>query len=317
MTRHLVIQPELVGALHEFIFEGYKIRIKLPSKAQIPTEPLQGDLLFFNVYKEANGRKIPRDFYVRAVDVEVCVPEPILVTKDILNQPPNAFDIVPETQQAQLNKLTENYGAIAEKAFDFWLRVLRWKCGESAIGRPEIRGSASGWSTYLITEPGGQRIWIAPGISRVKRYKAVTGEIWNHADSALKKGLKPPVFVEFEFDAIEHIQLGDLQRGIVDMAVACETFLRMLVAQSLPSNLNRSVSEYVDDTNIRLVLRKFVPEILTATERKQLKKIESKLHELFDVRNDILHKGRIEQLTSRDCHRFLEATSKLLALRDS
>jgi hypothetical protein len=117
------------------------------------------------------------------------------------------------------------------------------------------------------------------------------------------------------FDAVEHMKLGDFQRATVDMAVACEAYLRMLVSSSLPSDLNNSVREYLDEANIRRVLTKLVPEILSDQERQQLKHIQGRLHKLFDVRNDIVHIGPTQGLDSRDCQQFLEATKTLIGIR--
>jgi predicted transglutaminase-like cysteine proteinase len=117
------------------------------------------------------------------------------------------------------------------------------------------------------------------------------------------------------FDAIEHLKLGDLQRAVVDMAVSCESYLRLLIANNLPVDLLNSIKEYIDDVNIRPVLMKFVPEIFNEEERKRLQKIEGALNKLFDTRNDILHAGRAEHLTMPDCEKYLKATRELIRLR--
>ena len=90
----------------------------------------------------------------------------------------------------------------------------------------------------------------------------------------------------------------------------------MLVSNSLPSDLNNSVREYLDDANIRSVLTKFVPEILTDKERQKLKQIESRLHKLFDVRNDIVHTGQSPAMEVPDCAKFLETTKTLIRIRN-
>lgn len=117
------------------------------------------------------------------------------------------------------------------------------------------------------------------------------------------------------FDAIEHIKSGDLQRAIVDMAIACETYLRKLVADNLPDSITKSIVEYVDNCNIRNVLTKFVPELADEGEKKTLKTITSTLHHLFDKRNDALHTGRVSEVTLPECYRYLKATKRLLQLR--
>jgi hypothetical protein len=317
LTRELIIHPDLVGAEHEFTHENCKVRIQLPSKKHLPKEPLEGKLLTFSVYREVDGQVIPSNFWVHAVDVVVCISEEVTVPEDILKQSPNAYEIIPKTQQHQLDEVAKAYTTIAEKAFDTWIRILRWKCDNSSIGRPEISDHESGSGTYLTTASAGQRIWVwqAPIPWEIGQ-EVVTPEIWNDANSALQVGIKPPVFVELMFDTMEHMKLGDLQRATVDMAVACECYLRMLVSNSFPAGINRSIREYLGDANIRSVLTRFVPEILDQKEKTQLEKIASKLHKLFDTRNDIVHTGRTTILKLVDCQQFLDATRKLFALRN-
>ena len=316
-TRYLAVQPDLVGAEHEFVYEACRVKIQLPSKKHLPKEPHEGELLTFDVEREVKGEMIPKYFWVHAVDVIVFIPEQVTVTGAILSQAPNAYDVVPNFQQEELNKVAEKYTFLSERAFDFWIRTLRWKCHDSRIGRPEISGNESGWGTYLTKQSTGQRIWNWSEVILFEiQEEAVTLDIWSDVHSALRSGINPPVFVELMFDAIEHMRLGDLQRATVDMAVACECYLRMLVSNNLPPTVNEAIREYVDDANIRTVLTKFVPEFLNEVEREALEKIKSRLHKLFNARNDILHTGQLVELKLDDCGKFIEATEKLFIIRD-
>jgi hypothetical protein len=315
--RNLRIDLSLVGAQHEFTYGGCKARIQLPSSKNLSKEPLEGEVLSFDTYRDSNGEKIPSNVRVHAVDIEISRGEEILVTDGIMNQAPNAYDVVPRSQQEQLDALAEAHASIAEKAFNLWTRILRWKSGDSGVGRPEVIGHESGWGTYLVAESTRKRIWnfSQPDIVWIGQ-TVVTADIWNTAERAVWLGLEPPIFIELMFDAIEHIRLGDLQRAAVDLAVACECYIRKLVANSLPNGLKKSLSEYVDDANVRIVLTKFIPDVLSDQERRELKRLESRLHKLFDIRNEILHTGRSPALDFIDCGMFLEATRSLINIRN-
>ena len=110
------------------------------------------------------------------------------------------------------------------------------------------------------------------------------------------------------------MKVGDLQRTVVDTAVGCESFLRLLVANSFPAPGVSSIKEYVDQANIRIVLTKFAPQMLNDQERKKLAKVLPALHRLFNTRNDILHSGRVEGLTAEGCKKFLDAATTLVQL---
>jgi hypothetical protein len=114
---------------------------------------------------------------------------------------------------------------------------------------------------------------------------------------------------------MNHLSHGELQRSVVDLAVACETFIRRKVMEKIPYGLMEAITKYIDEANIRLVLDHFFPDTLTDDDKKLLKNINSRLHQLFDVRNRILHSGQKEDLTAAECNKYLEATEKLIRIR--
>jgi hypothetical protein len=314
VPRNLSIHHDLIGAAHNFIFEDSQITIKLPSTHHLPTEPNQEGSLSFNGWREIDGKKIPAEYHVNSVDIEVSIAEKIALPPKVLEVSPCAIDIIPISQQEHLNRLVNKYGSVAERAFELWIRTLRWKSDFSEIGRPEISGCESGWSTYLVAKPQEKQVWISTSVHVMKGARTITSEMWESVRDSLEAECSPPVYIDLMMDASEHVKLGDFQRATVDMAIACETFLRMLVANNLPDNISSSVASYVDDANIRQVLDKFIPEILGNSGKKELGKIKHKLHALFDTRNGIVHKGRTTQLTEESCKIFLEATRKLINL---
>jgi hypothetical protein len=281
----------------------------------LPTEPNQEGQLSFNGWREQNGKKVPIQYSVNTVDIEVATKEKILLPCKVLDVSPCAYKIISKEQQENLNHLVAVYGSTAERAFALWIKTLRWKCNNSAIGRPEISGCESGWSTYLVAKPQDKRVWIAPQIIVAMGSKMVTPEIWADVENSLKQGCTSPVYIDLMMDANEHIKLDDVQRATVDIAIACETFLRMILASTLPSNLQPAIAIYIDDANIRQVIEKFIPEVLNDAERKDFNKIKSKLHILFDNRNKIVHKGDMSSLTKKVCESFIETANKLFEMK--
>lgn len=317
VTTNLFIVPELVGSMHEFVYKTHSVKISLPSKQQTPKEPIEGDLLSFNSYRDIDGEKKPIQFSVHAVDITVQIPDQIHVPQEVLNRPPNAYNILSDSRQAQLNHVALTYTGIAEDAFGLWIRVLRWKSDNSEIGRPRIIGHKSGWGTYLLAKETNNRIWAWHDTFRVEKEPAITSEIWERTRNALQKGIDPPIYIELMFDGIEHAKVGDFRRAIIDMAVACEVYLRTLVSRCLPLELNNAIMEYIDDANIRPVLIKFMPEILDEEGKKSLKKIASSLHSLFDIRNTIVHTAKQIEITQDECQKYLAVTRKLFLIEPS
>jgi hypothetical protein len=254
------------------------------------------------------------EYRVHAVDVSIRLPEEIRFPAAILELPCKAGELFNDNQQRSLDMQTEKYGQIAQRAFDLWLRTIRWKCNNGAIGRPELHGSETGWATHLVDESTKKDIWASPQMYVVRRQERVTEVCWNDTGRALTGGLEPPVYYDLMFDGEEHLRIGDFKRSAVDCAVACEAFLRIWVGQHLPVDLSDAVRQYVNDANIRQVLKRFFPEILDGKQAKLLQQLRSDLQRLFDARNTILHSGCMENLTPDDCQTFLIATQRLISM---
>lgn len=309
-------EPELLGMFHEFIFDQYQIRIELPSKDDIPKEGIEGDKLSFHFYREIDGRKIPVQFWVHTVDISVLLPNKIRFPEQILAQPPNVYELFSENQQNSLNMEANKYNEVAKNAFDVWLRTLRWKCNSSEIGRPEIDNFETGWSTYLVDKASKKPIWIATRTFTLRGGTLVTIKHWNEVGNALKNGLRPPVYYDSIFDAVEHMKIGDLQRTVIDLAVACESYLRISVMGHLPDNLSNSLRHYIDKANINQYISYFFLESLNEQEKRQFTKLSEGLDKLFNARNTIMHSGRKTDLTLAECRKYLEITQKLISIKD-
>lgn len=314
LTRNFAVVPELLGRSHTFPFDQKTIIVELPTTAGISHDPNRRGRVEILVHKEDNGRRVPTCFAVNSIEILVRIPNQVEVPEQILNQPPNAYDDLSKDQQDQLEELATTHRSIAEKAFDLWVRSLRWKSNNGSIGRPEVLGARSGWTTYLLDEATRHRFWAATQVFEARSCLGVTLEEWNEVERALSSGVEPPVFYDLMFDAEEHFRLGDLERSVVDAAVASETFMRGRVLQLLPANLNDKVKQYVDEANVRQVLNHLFPETLSDRNVELFKAIKSTVHELFSVRNAILHSGRKSSLKPVDCKKCLEASKKLIAL---
>jgi hypothetical protein len=314
ITRNLAITPDLLGLSHEFRFEKGQVRVELPTADNSMEDMTRDQRLSLLSYKEEDGRKVPTRIWVNSVDVLVRLNNGVSVPEQVLTRHPNAYELLSEEQQRQLNQLAETHGDIAEKAFDVWLRTLRWKSNNGTIGRPEVHGYESGWSTYLLNDETKWRFWASPHVLTVPPGKPITLAEWQEVQEVLERSQEPPVCIDLMFDGMEHLNVGDLQRSVVDLAVACEAYMRARVMQNLPGGLTEAVKRYIDEANIRQVLNHFFPEILSEEQKNLLKSINSSLQQLFNARNAILHSGYKEDLTTTECNKYLDTTQKLISI---
>ena len=315
ITRNFVVAPELFGLAHEFQFEEGRVRVELPTVDELSNDATAEDKrMHVHAYTVENGREIPTRILVDSVDVFVRLNKTLGVPEELLTRHPNQYEILSKEQQRDLDNLANIHEDVSERAFDLWIRTLRWKLSNGAIGRPEIHGYESGWSTYLFNDETQWRLWAGRQVLPFRLENPVTLAEWHRVQEALNLGQRPPVYIDLFFDGMNHLSHGELQRSVVDLAVACETFMRRRVMEKIPYGLTEGIRRYIDESNIRQVLDHFFPDTLTDDDRKLLKSINSRLHQLFDVRNRILHSGQKEDLTAAECNKYLEATEKLIGI---
>jgi hypothetical protein len=324
-TRNLTVAPELLGQSHTFTFDGRAVDVLLPSAEKLPEkddapddEPIgrfiRERIAVSNWRRGQDGRWRAIDVHIENVDVVVDVPGRTAVPEEALTRPANAFELFPEQQQKRLDKLASDCGNLAGRAFDLWIRTLRWKADDWRIGLPEMSGVETGWGTYLREKNTGKDVWIESARLYAYAPRAVTTEIWDEVAAALNAGQPPPIFYDLLYAAMAHLERGELQRVVVDAAVAAETYMRNIVRENLPTDLDDRLKEYINNAPIWRVRDQFFPQRLNAQQWKEYKDLLPDLRNLFDDRNTILHSGQRESLTAQYCERLINSVRTLLAL---
>lgn len=321
LTRGFTVAPELLGLSHEFAFKNGRVKIDLPSPDNLPKEitsesimESRDSVVTIKSYREEASRKIPLAVSVKSVDVQVDLGEAVTLPAEVLTRQPNPVDLLSKEQQAQLNRIMKSHSEFADEAFDHWVRILRWKSGNGSIARPEIHGLGSEWGTHLLDSASKQRFWLSGVTINVQLDHPVTLTIWHDVEAAIKQGQESPVYIDSMFDGIEQFKVGNLQQSVVYLAVACEAFMRRKVKQHLPKGLSATVVKYIHEAPIRQVRERFFKDTLDNDQKRILKSIDSRLRQLFNARNTILHSGYKRDLTLDDCRQYIQATKELIAI---
>lgn len=322
-VRHFLVTPELLGLSQEFPLENSKVKIELPSADNLPKEITEesimksfdsDSILTISVHhKEENGRITPIGILVNTFDMIVDQNHTVTLPEQVLDRQPNQVDLLSKTQQKRLDNLRDFHDEVANRAFDRWLKILRWKSNNRLIGRPDIQSPESGGST-LLNRATRKRLWLSPIRSTMYVYDPITLSLWSEIEQTLNQGESSPVYIDSMFNGMEQFDLGNFQYSVVYLAVACEAFMRTRVVQNLPDNLSKTVIKYIDEVNISQVIDHLFKETLSDEQKNHLKTINSRLHELFIARNTIMHSGQKEDLKSADCKRFIEVSKKLIEI---
>lgn len=303
------------------MYDGRQVTISLPTiKMLTPGKELMSQLdhgevlLSYNSWREENGEERPIAYWVSSVDIVIDCGKPMKVPNGMLERSPNAYDLVSKKRQSRFNKIANDQEELARRAFDYWLKIMRWKTDNSSIGRPEVKGYKSGWGTYLVDSSTRKRFWIGDMTFKTSLEKPITLQEWNRAAKLLKAGGRAPLYFDYYFDALEHLALGDLDRCIVDLAVSCEALMRGAIETYLSQNLLSSINEYVNKANIYNYYEDFIPDLLKPLKRRKFQTLKQDIKGLFTARNSIVHGKSRNSSSLADCQRFILTTRNLMNL---
>lgn len=262
-TPHVTIAPASLGLSHVFSFEGYEIAIRLPTTESLPEydepgEYVVGARLSLNIWAAGTFPWVN----VHNVDVVVNIPGRTPMPEEARTTP-ITHEFFSEEEEERLDELATHYGDLAYRAFDRWIRTLRWKADDYPMGMPELSGvKVTGSRTEIREKDSPNRFWAGGQEISLFAGKPVTGEVWNKVSEALNAKESPPIFYDLLYSAMARLERGDLRLTIIDAAVAAETFMRTAVQAGLSAGLGASLEGYSKDTPIRQVVNKFFPKCL-------------------------------------------------------
>ena len=312
ITRNLVILPELLGKVLQFKFENHTIKIILPGIDTVERGGGFDSIISVGARRTSDNKPIEYD--VHKVDIEVIKPIRKRIPTEAIKRNANAYELFSQKEQEELNNIAYKYKEIAEKAFEYWMRILRWKCDDSRIGSPEIYDYHSGWNSNLKDLESNKKIWIEGHVFHVRGYKKVDIQQWIEIKQAVQRGLEPPIYIEYKHSAEQNFKVGDLNKAVIDLAISCETYLKSTVLDKLPRDLEQNFVDHIERINIHQYIDKFFTESLDDQQKKMYDKIKPGLRKLFDDRNKIMHKGITDRLTHEACKKHLQTTSELIKI---
>ncbi len=209
VTRDFVIEPSLLGNHHAFTFENHNIEIILPGSDMVNRGKGYDEVISVTERRTVDNE--PIQYNVHGVEVTVTLPVIIEVPSEVLNRNPKAFELFSDKEQKNLDAITFRHKRIAEKAFNYWIRVVRWKSDISSLGRHEERdnNSLSGTDLYdIVTE---KKIWMSQSAAYARHIKRVMHDEWNEIQNTLEQELYPPIYHELKHGASAH---GIVAKGI-------------------------------------------------------------------------------------------------------
>jgi hypothetical protein len=306
---NLFAVTEVMGAVHEFTYENHLVVVRLPSK-----ENAHCDKDFGNLARPIrNPLKISEIlmYEIAEVDVEITLPDSIIVPEEALSKPPNQYEHFDKKQKKAIEDVCGKLSRIAYSVFNYWLEIIRWVSSYAMIGQPDFGSINSGFATYLIDSSSKHRVWNCSDLVTGFFRDPVTVEHWTVAEKHLKNSDEVPLHIRFFYDARVLSIYGQYNRAIIYLAMSCEVYLRYKVFELIPDSTPEELSKYIEEANISRYLNHFFKSLVQDSHTKKYNRIQKDIFALMAIRNSYLHLGKLQKVDYDLCMRFRNATKEL------
>jgi hypothetical protein len=153
--------------------------------------------------------------------------------------------------------------------------------------------------------------FYSPRVGRVlsaPRRHRLTQVEWSDISATLVAKTDPPIWNEYMMSAHRRINDGDLRGSIIDLAVVAEIVIRRFVDGRLSSGTVKGVRRVVKRINLSdLIDRRTKFELPGLPDDQWLK-----IKDVFDKRNDIMHRGDHQGVELSVCQDSADAVAKLV-----
>lgn len=132
------ICPEMMGSSLKFECVDRQVEIAIPklSADECRSDENGNDKISFHKWREPNGMKIPLEFDVHKVAINISIPEKLTLPREILNLPNNAYELLSLEEQKFLEELAgeqEGSGTVIHATGTRPVSVGQWPEAETAL----------------------------------------------------------------------------------------------------------------------------------------------------------------------------------------
>jgi hypothetical protein len=291
---HFTVEPQIAGAKIDFLFEGKRILITLP--------PMPENLGPGNMAPTSLN---PNPFELRAslsgwnstgnplwVDIDsmrISIPGlHVEIPKAAAKHPHINTTLFNDEQRRSMDEQSDRLYHLANRAMEYWLRVVRWKTQFHLINRVLYSTGGGFDGGALINAQSGTRFYT-PRVGRtfvMPPQHVVTQNEWTDITLALGDGTEPPIWYDYFISAKQRMEEGDTLAAILDLAIASEARIRTFMNNTLPSELPEGYQRTIRRVNISDVMTRWqaygLPNLVGLNHVKML----------FEIRNGIMHSGK-------------------------
>jgi hypothetical protein len=280
----LYVQRATLGGTHRFRVASGEVELRLPPVEAAETSDAERRV---SLVKDPDNAEHTW-FEPAYLSIRLDLDEPVTFAGS-----EDHFNGIEVVRSKSASRTFDQVQASLAEALDRWKRTLRW------VGlAPEICFSEIGTSSDA-TRGRGFKVFRASDDALFRGHGGsltmpgggeITTAAWEQVGIALAGDESPPLWMDYLMTAWRLYRVGDLRTAAVNAAISCETALRALFASTLPTIASPVAIKILDNVSVQQLLTK-VNELAKWTKQECKAHQQSAVHELFDLRNAIMHSG--------------------------
>lgn len=241
------------------------------------------------------------------IKIEVCLPE---------SETPPPADITPTDGKGSYYEIEEYFNKrlpiftdIAKKVYFRFIRYFKYKRGIPSLDEGHL---SSRFTLPTWVDENGKEIWKSESRAIYANYtygvwypefgiKKFTKRNKQNFINSLKSDMDVELYQEILSDAKSAIIAGNLRRGILEMAIACEIAVKQTFFNE--STISGLAFEYIENQR-RIRVIDLISKVAIYTSSASFKQINKDafidIDHLFRCRNRIVHRGDLSYLDDKN-----------------
>lgn len=314
-TVRLNINGALIGSVHMFAFEGRLVQLFLPRRPDDPRK-LGASCVKYGWKRAEPNNSDTNLYHVYRVWMRVDLDTKIKTPAAVFEVPNNAYKIVSSGQQETIKKIINANKDYLLRAFDYWQRVTRWVTGYYQMGAPDFSVQIDlEQQTRILRRSDGRTFWREGGMSSALGGPLLTPLDWGNVQTALTANAVPPLWYDYLADYHHRMIVRDYVGAMLSLVITVETVARAILWRLSGQPSNALAAELIDRANAQTIVGKW--DRLLGLSRLEKKSWPlSRMHELFELRNEVVHEGKTGRLSRQLLERFGAHTTDFVERAD-
>lgn len=308
----LEVEEWLLGRTHKFERAEKMVTIRLPTKGEIDRDTNLSPHKFGGISSYrlgSNGEREDATYAIYRVIVSIQMSEIVRVPVELPTGVKTPYAALSDADQKAFKRNLKAYGPIANEAFRYWLRVMRWKTGEGLLGRGNLEEPDRTHSANVVDPRNNKTFGTGYGMYTIRGEPLVRQEHWTAVRPVLRKGTEPPVWAAWIAEGEVSEANGNIQGAVAYFAIACESFLLAEFFDAFPQRTDNNVMDIIErQISGRAVIERFAKSKWPHLNKKDW----SRIHDLFNVRNKVVHSGYSPEVSANTCTIYRKLVRKLL-----